>query len=143
MDRPQAGKPDDVYWRIGEKMSGKTDKIETFIGSNSTFKGEISTSGTLRIDGTIEGNVMADWVVLGEKGNIKGDVASNGVIVGGKIEGNVKAKEIIEIKNKGKVVGDILTPKLTIVEGGIIEGRTSMQTGDAKVIELQKMEKPE
>lgn len=122
-------------------MSGKTDKIETFIGSNSTFKGEISTSGTLRIDGTIEGNVMADWVVLGEKGNIKGDVASNGVIVGGKIEGNVKAKEIIEIKNKGKVVGDILTPKLTIVEGGIIEGRTSMQTGDAKVIELQKMEK--
>jgi cytoskeletal protein CcmA (bactofilin family) len=122
-------------------MAGKTDKIETFIGSNSTFKGEISTSGTLRIDGTLEGNVTADWVVLGEKGNIKGDITSDGVIVGGAIEGNVKVKNIIEIKNKGKVVGDILTPKLTIVEGGVIEGRTSMQYGDGKVVELQQVEK--
>lgn len=123
-------------------MAGKTDKIETFIGNNSTLKGEVNTSGTLRIDGTIEGNVTADWVVLGDRGNIKGDVSSNGVIVGGKIEGNVKAKDIIEIKNKGRVVGDILTPKLTIVEGGLIEGRASMQSGgDSKVVELQKAEK--
>ncbi len=119
-------------------MAGKTDKIETFIGSNSTFKGEISTSGTLRVDGTLEGNITTDWLVLGEKGDIKGDVASNGVIVGGKIEGNVRAKEIIEVKNKGKVIGDILTPKLTIVEGGIIEGRTSMQQTGSKVVELAK-----
>jgi cytoskeletal protein CcmA (bactofilin family) len=124
-------------------MAGKTDKIETFVGNNSTFKGEISTSGTIRIDGTVEGNIISDWVVLGEKGNIKGDVTSGGVIVGGKIEGNVKTKEIIEIKNKGKVVGDILTPKLTIVEGGVIEGRTSMQAGSSNVVELQKPEKPE
>jgi cytoskeletal protein CcmA (bactofilin family) len=122
-------------------MAGKTDKIETFVGNNSTFKGEISTSGTIRIDGTVEGNIISDWVVLGEKGNIKGDVTSGGVIVGGRIEGNVKAKEIIEIKNKGKVVGDILTPKLTIVEGGVIEGRTSMKGNEGKVVELQKAEK--
>jgi cytoskeletal protein CcmA (bactofilin family) len=122
-------------------MAGKTDKIETFVGGNSTFKGEIKTSGTLRIDGMLEGNVAADWVVLGEKGNIRGDVASNGVIVGGTVEGNVKAKEIIEIKNKGRVIGDILTPKLTIVEGGIIEGRASMQSSEAKVVELKTTEK--
>ena len=124
-------------------MAGKTDKIETFVGNNSTFKGEVSTSGTIRIDGTLEGNIISDWVVLGEKGNIKGDITSGGVIVGGKIEGNVKAKEIIEIKNKGKVIGDILTPKLTIVEGGVIEGKTSMQGGSSNVVELQKPEKPE
>lgn len=119
-------------------MNKKTDKVETFIGNNSIFKGEVNTNGTIRIDGTLEGNVIADWVVLGEKGNIKGDVSAHGVIVGGKVEGNVKAKDIIEIKNKGKIIGDTLTPKLTIVEGGIIEGRTSMQGEEAKVIELQK-----
>lgn len=121
-------------------MAKGTDKIETFIGMTSTFKGEISTKGTIRIDGTVEGNIASDWVVLGEKGNIKGDVSSSGVIVGGKIEGNVKAKDIIEIKNRGKIVGDIQTPKLTIVEGGVIEGRTRMQSGDSKVVELQKAE---
>ena len=122
-------------------ISKKADKIETFVGNNSTLKGEINTSGTIRIDGTMEGNITADWVVLGEKGNIRGNVTSNGIIVGGKVEGNVKAKDIVEIKNKGKVIGDILTPKLTIVEGGIIEGKTSMQSEGKKVVELQKMEK--
>jgi len=122
-------------------MTKKTDKVETFIGGNSTFKGEINTSGTIRIDGTLEGNVISDWVVLGEKGIIKGDITSSGIIVGGRIEGNVKAKDIIEIKSKGKIIGDIQTPKLTIMEGGIIEGRTTMQMDEAKVVELQKVEK--
>jgi cytoskeletal protein CcmA (bactofilin family) len=122
-------------------LDKKGDKVETFIGSNSTFKGEIKSTGALRIDGTVEGNVTADYVILGEKGNIRGDVVAQNVIVGGRIEGNVRSKGIIEIKNKGKIIGDILTPKLSIIEGGVIEGRTSMQGEGMKVVELQKAEK--
>jgi cytoskeletal protein CcmA (bactofilin family) len=122
-------------------LDKKGDKVETFIGSNSTFRGEIKSTGALRIDGTVEGNITADYVILGEKGNIRGDVAAQNVIVGGRIEGNVRSKGIIEIKNKGKIIGDILTPKLSIIEGGVIEGRTSMQGEGMKVVELQKAEK--
>ncbi|MGE5893658.1 MAG: bactofilin family protein [bacterium] len=123
-------------------LDKKADKVETFIGSNATFRGEIKTTGAIRIDGTVEGNVAADWVILGEKGNIKGDVVAHSIIVGGKIEGNVRTKGIIEIKNKGRIIGDILTPKLSIIEGGIIEGKASMQGGEStKVVELQKAEK--
>ncbi|MGQ9569851.1 MAG: polymer-forming cytoskeletal protein [Thermodesulfovibrionales bacterium] len=43
------------------------EKLESFIGANSNFKGDINTKGTLRIDGNIEGNVNADWVILSEK----------------------------------------------------------------------------
>ena len=124
-------------------LDKKADKVETFIGSNATFRGELKTSGAIRIDGAVEGNITADWVILGEKGNIKGDVVAHSVIVGGRIEGNVRTKGIIEIKNKGKIIGDILTPKLSIIEGGIIEGKASMQQGgeSTKVVELQKAEK--
>jgi cytoskeletal protein CcmA (bactofilin family) len=122
-------------------LDKKGDKVETFIGSNSTFRGEIKSTGALRIDGTVEGNITADYVILGEKGNIRGDVVAQNVIVGGRIEGNVRSKGIIEIKNKGKIIGDILTPKLSIIEGGVIEGRTSMQGEGMKVVELQKAEK--
>ena len=114
-----------------------TEKLESFIGANSAFKGNIETKGTLRVDGSLEGNINADWVVLGEKASIKGDITARGIIVGGKIEGNLRAKEIVEIKSKGQVFGDISSVKLTIIEGGIFEGRSSMSKEETKVIEFQ------
>jgi cytoskeletal protein CcmA (bactofilin family) len=114
-----------------------TEKLESLIGANSTFKGDIDTKGTLRIDGSLEGNVHADWIIVGEQAQIKGDITARGIVVGGKIEGNLKAKEIVEIKSKGKVVGDINTSKLTVIEGGVFDGRSSMVKEEAKVVEFQ------
>ena len=114
------------------------EKLESFIGANSNFKGDIDTKGTLRIDGAMEGKINADWVILGEKGSVKGDINAKGIVVGGKVEGNLNAKEIIEIKPKGKVSGDVSTTKFTIFEGGIFDGRSFMQSGgEVKVVELQ------
>jgi len=118
-------------------FSKNTEKLESFIGANSVFKGDIETKGTLRVDGTMEGNVNADWVILGEKASSKGDIKARGIIVGGKVEGNLIAEEIVEIKVKGQVSGDISTNKFTIVEGGIFDGRSSMQKDKAKVLEFQ------
>ncbi len=113
------------------------EKLESFIGANSNFKGDINTKGTLRIDGNLEGNVSADWVILSEKGVLKGDVTARGIVIGGKIEGNLKAEEIVEIKSKGQVYGDIFANKLSIIEGGIFNGRASVERDVSKVVELQ------
>lgn len=118
-----------------------TEKLESLIGSNSSVKGEIDTKGTLRIDGTVEGNVSADWVVIGEKGQIRGDITARGIVVGGRVEGNLRAKEIVEIKNKGQICGEIFTSKLTITEGAFFDGRSSMLKEESKVIELLAKEK--
>lgn len=112
------------------------EKLESFIGANSSFKGDIKTKGTIRIDGNMEGNVDSDWLIVGEKGILKGDVRANGVIVGGKIEGMVTAREIIEIKGKGEISGDINTPKLSVSEGAILNGKATMNR-DTNVVELQ------
>jgi cytoskeletal protein CcmA (bactofilin family) len=114
-----------------------TEKLESFIGANSNFKGDIDTKGTLRIDGTMDGNVNADWVILGEKAFLKGNITARGIIIGGRVEGNLKAKEIVEIKPKGQVSGDISTSKLTIIEGGIFDGRSSMMKDESKIVEFQ------
>lgn len=115
----------------------KSEKLESFIGINSTFKGEIDTKGTLRIDGNVDGNIKADWVILGEKANLRGNITAGGIIVGGKVEGNLKAKEIIEIKSKGQVFGDISTNKLTIAEGGRLDGRSTMIKDESNIVEFQ------
>jgi len=104
----------------------KNDKIETLTGINSSFKGEAEIKGTIRVDGRFEGNLKADWVVIGEKGCLKGDILATGVIVGGTIEGNVNANDSIEIQSKGKIYGDVQTQKLTITEGGLFEGKSKM-----------------
>ncbi|MEO5358007.1 MAG: polymer-forming cytoskeletal protein [Nitrospirae bacterium YQR-1] len=106
----------------------KHDRIETLIGVSSEIKGTINLKGTLRVDGFFEGNVKADWVIVGEKGHIKGDIDAGGVIVGGLVEGNIKAGEYIEILAKGRVLGDVLTQKLAILEGGLFEGHSKMHS---------------
>jgi cytoskeletal protein CcmA (bactofilin family) len=119
-----------------------TEKLESFIGANSLFKGDVDTKGTLRVDGVVEGNIVADWVILGESSHIKGDITARGIVIGGRVDGNIKAKEIVEIKNKGQLHGEIFTNKLVIAEGGILEGRTRMQQHEeSKVIEFQAIEK--
>ena len=113
------------------------EKLESFIGTNSHFKGNIDTKGTLRIDGIMDGNANADWVILGEKASLKGDVVAKSIIIGGRVEGNLRAKEIVEIRSKGQVSGDIFTNKLTIVEGAVFNGRALMEKEGSKIIELQ------
>ncbi len=117
-----------------------SEKLESFIGANSNFKGDIDTKGTLRIDGAMEGNANADRIIIGEKAFLKGSAIARGIIVGGRVEGNLTAKEVVEIKSKGQVNGDIFTSKLTIVDGGMFEGRSSMQKDESKVVEFQAKE---
>lgn len=117
-------------------FSRNTEKLESLVGANSNFKGDITTKGTLRIDGTVTGNVDADWLVLGENALFKGNVTARGVITGGRIEGNITATEILEIKSKGQVVGDISTTRLLVSEGGILEGNSKMQREGSNLVEF-------
>ncbi len=117
-------------------MFAKGEKLESFIGQNTQFRGEMSTKGTLRIDGNVEGNINADWLIVGDKAYIKGNATATSVIVGGTVEGNVLAKGLVDIKKKGRVKGDIITSKLTVADGGTVDGRISMHNEGAKLIEM-------
>jgi cytoskeletal protein CcmA (bactofilin family) len=117
-------------------FSRNSEKLESLIGMNSFFKGEIDTKGTIRIDGSLTGNVKADWVILGERAVLKGDITARGIVIGGRVDGNLIAQEIVEIKPKGQVFGDISTKKLTIMEGGFFEGKSTMIREDSKVVEF-------
>lgn len=104
----------------------KESSLEVIIGAESSIKGDLTSKGIVRMDGTIEGSINADWLIVGETGAIKGDVTLRGIVTNGKIEGNIKSKETVEIKSKGIVEGDIYTLKLAISEGAIFDGRSCM-----------------
>jgi cytoskeletal protein CcmA (bactofilin family) len=108
-------------------MFGKKETtLMTVMGADSSLRGELQSKGTVRIDGTFEGNIQADWVIVGESGLVRGDVVSRGTTVGGKVEGSIRCSESAEITPKGQVRGDISTSKLSVAEGGLFEGRSHM-----------------
>lgn len=112
-------------------MFGKNSKkLETILGEGSEFKGEMIVKETIRIDGFLEGDVRADWVIVGESGRIAGNIHSRGTVVGGTVEGNIDAEEIVELKHKSRVFGEIQATKLAIAEGAIFEGQARMRKGN-------------
>lgn len=109
-------------------MFGRSSaKLETVIGADSKITGELAIGGTVRVDGTVEGDIRADWVIVGETGRIRGNVQARMMVLGGRIEGNIDASEIVELKGKGQVFGEICTAKLTISEGALFEGQSCMK----------------
>jgi cytoskeletal protein CcmA (bactofilin family) len=108
-------------------MFGKgSRKLETIIGTGTRIAGKLCVGGTVRIDGMLEGDIEADWVVVGETGKIRGNTRTRGMVVGGEVEGNVDAAEIVELKEKARVTGEIRAPRLSVSEGAVFDGRSRM-----------------
>lgn len=90
--------------------------------------GDLDTTGSLRIDGKLEGNVRrADTVVLGVGASMSGDVHAREVVIGGTIIGNVHAFERVELQATAIVTGDIITQTILVQEGGVVNGRVLMR----------------
>ncbi|MGB9695457.1 MAG: bactofilin family protein [Caldisericaceae bacterium] len=114
-------------------MAFGTRKEETkeFVSSSQSvfakdlsIKGDIVCNGLLRIEGNIEGSVKGNGeITVAENATAKAEIEGRKVIVLGRIEGNVKAKESVDIVASGKVFGDVTTDKIAIEEGAVFTGK--------------------
>jgi cytoskeletal protein CcmA (bactofilin family) len=108
-----------------ESMVGE---INTLLGRGSEFEGKLTFEGTVRIDGTLRGEVFSDDVlIVGEGARVEAEVDVGEIIVQGAVVGNIRAKRSIELLTPGRVKGDLTTPSLQIDKGVIFEGRCFME----------------
>lgn len=114
-------------------FSKDNEQLESFIGSGTEFQGELNVKGSLRVEGQFDGKVNAPYVILAETGVIKGEASAKKIIIEGKVEGNLRVQEIVEIKATGKVLGDIFTKKISITEGAKVNGKIEMEVDEDKV----------
>ena len=104
--------------------------IRAFLGEGTEFKGVITFEGTVRVDGVLEGEVITDdTFIIGTAANVKADVKAGVVIIMGRMEGKIQAKEKCEVRVGSHVSGEIITPSIYIEEGAVFEGTCHM-TGD-------------
>ena len=97
------------------------------IVAGTTIKGEFNTTGDVRIDGTITGNLnVKGKIVLGPNGRIEGDIVCKNAEIQGNINANIKVEELLSLKASAKIQGEILTNKIAIEPGAKISGTINM-----------------
>ncbi|MGE4282531.1 MAG: polymer-forming cytoskeletal protein [Clostridia bacterium] len=109
-----------------KKTSGSIP-VDTFIGENSTFEGNIKLKETIKVDGKVIGEITAEGdVIIGDSAIISGNIYANNVIVAGSVNGNVTAKNQMRLTVTSKLIGDIKTYSLIIDEGAMFQGNCGM-----------------
>jgi cytoskeletal protein CcmA (bactofilin family) len=94
------------------------------IGKSLKVRGEISGSEDLTIDGEVEGTVELkdNSLTIGPNGKVHANVTARSITVLGRLEGNVKAGERVEISKTGSLEGDLVTPRIVIEDGAVFRG---------------------
>ena len=104
--------------------------ITNIIGHGTAIKGDLKVEGSIRIDGTLNGNItVSDTLIVGKTGEIIGEVRTKDTLIGGKIEGSLIVGERAEFQTGSRLKGDIKCKLLVIEEGVIFDGTCAMETG--------------
>ena len=108
-------------------MSTTAGQSKNALNADVEIKGSLKFGGELTFDGKLEGEIQTDGVLnLGDGAVINGNINAQSVVVRGKVNGNISAKDKIEIKAKTELFGDIRATKLVIEEGVTFVGKTEV-----------------
>ncbi len=104
-----------------------------YLYKGSRVSGHLSFQGPARIDGIVDGDIQCQGALtIGESAEVKAKITAQLVVIHGKVEGNVSAKEKIELIAPARLIGNIDTPRLIIAEGVVFDGDCSMGVAKQK-----------
>ena len=110
-----------------KKMAYASEKFDTLIGRTTTIQGNLILLESVRIDGKVVGNIVADQsgkitVAIGPMGEVVGDISAHRIMVAGKVTGHIYASERVEFQKDAVVHGDISYGSISVEHGANISG---------------------
>ncbi len=113
----------------------------SIVAKDMTIVGDLETEGVVRIEGEVRGTVRAgSQVLLGQGARIEGDLHTREAVIGGDVVGSIHATERVELQATASVTGNIMTPRIAVLEGGRVSGEVQIQ--DAPVEQLEPVTTP-
>jgi len=102
--------------------------VKTVLGRAVALKGELASREDVFIDGDFEGHIRVSGagVTIGANGRVTAAVEADEIVVEGRIEGSLRARQRLVIRRTGHVTGDVETPRLAIEDGAVFRGRVEM-----------------
>ncbi len=99
----------------------------TLLGAGSEFEGKLTFQGSVHIDGKFKGEIFtSDDLNVGQSAKLQAEISVGSIVVHGEINGNIKAKTLVELETTARVFGTIETPALIVKKGALFEGSTKM-----------------
>ena len=112
-------------------FGGSSSEETTLIRNGVKIEGKITSSGSIRVDGEIKGDIFSNSnVTIGETGKVNGQISAEAITIGGTVTGAVKAKGKLLLDSKANLKGDIYTKNLAIEAGAKFDGNS--KTGELK-----------
>jgi len=103
------------------------EAVISIIGAGMSLDGDCETDGSLRIEGTIRGNVRAaKSVVIGKNGLVDGSIFTQDAVISGQVLGSVTAESRLELHATSHIAGEIYTLRLQVDDGASIQGQVSV-----------------
>ena len=127
-EEPRAAAPGPVESRPTQPAPVPSGEGSTFIARGSEFVGKLTFEGTVRIDGNVQGEIFSKGtLVIGPGALIKAAINVESCQIMGTVHGNVSARQKLELKKPGRLVGDIRTPTLVLEAGVVFDGNCKME----------------
>ena len=106
-------------------------KISSIVGADMVVEGNIRARETVRIEGSITGNVETEGaLIISATGKVKGNIKGSSVVVGGVLEGDLSSTRKTEVISTGKVIGNMRTKSLIVDENAVFQGQCIMNTDE-------------
>jgi cytoskeletal protein CcmA (bactofilin family) len=109
------------------------------LGKGIKVRGEISGAENLHYDGELEGsiNLSGNTLVIGPNAKMKADVTAKQIVVHGRVEGNMTALELLDIRSTASVAGELIATRLNIEDGAVIKGTINIRRDGQAVAPAQ------
>ena len=121
--------------RNEEMAASATGNSDLLLGVGAEFEGKLTFKGTVRIDAKFKGSIVTnDVLVIGEHGRIEAEITCGTVVVHGEVNGNIKAKNAVEVHRSAKVRGNVETASVMVEKGAFLQGEIRMAATEKDAI---------
>ncbi|HRF99963.1 MAG: polymer-forming cytoskeletal protein [Bacteroidia bacterium] len=115
-----------MFQKVNKSSAVESSSIN-LIGNGTSIIGDINSNGDVRIDGNLKGNItISGKLVVGPSGSIEGNVICQNADISGEIHGKVTVTELLSLKASAKLLGDIVTGKISIEPNATFTGTCNM-----------------
>lgn len=103
------------------KRTAMKSKAPSILSSDLVLTGSIVSDGEIQLDGTVDGDVRAGSLIIGEEASVNGEVFAETVVVRGRVQGSLRARQV-QLASSARVEGDIVHAALSVESGAFFDG---------------------
>lgn len=119
---------------LGERASARPLDGQARFGKSLVFQGELVGAEDLYVDGEFEGTIELDEanLTVGPQGRVRADVKAREIVIEGRVQGNLRARDRLQIRRTGSVTGDLVAARIVIEDGAYFKGSIDIDRAEEK-----------